>query len=117
MDKWLGRVFHSSISKTEEFKQFARDFKKEVKARLGNKELVLEKCSVGHFLISGFIRNVATGKLAYFSVSDVRFFQDWWNKRILIRSAEHVKDFSGGGNQFCRLVDFRESAERITKES
>jgi hypothetical protein len=117
MNKWMGHIFRSSIRKTEEFKQFARDYKKEVKARLENKEFVLEKYSVGHFIISGFIRNVATGKLAYFSVSDVRFFQDWWYKEVLIRSAKNLKDFSGGMNHYCRLADIKESAERITKES
>ena len=72
---WLGLQFESSSGLTEEFANFARDYKKFL-SRLEGFELV--RFLRGHFYISAFLKNTATGKLAYISSSDVRYFRDEW---------------------------------------
>lgn len=43
------------------------------------------------------------GKYAYFSISDVRFWQNEWYYHILYRSMEHEKDYRGGNNCYTEL--------------
>jgi hypothetical protein len=69
----------------------------------------------GHFFISGFAENLRTGKLVYFSCSDVRFFPDRWYSDILIRTAESTSDFTGGRNHSCTLETIREVALTLTQ--
>lgn len=99
LDSWLGTTFVSSSAKTEQFRQFAQAFRREMKQMLP-KHLSIAAFSVGHFYVSGFIRNGNTGKLAYFSISDVRFWPGEWYTKVLVRTAKSTKDFTGGMNQY-----------------
>ena len=96
IESWLGNSFESSSCLTEEFDSFYKQYRKELKAKLKGFELV--NISRGHFDISGFVKNTATEKLAYFSTSDVRYSPDNWYNNILVRTAQHDKDYSGGRN-------------------
>jgi hypothetical protein len=74
---------------------FKNDWKKEL-ATVG---ATLEAYSVGHFYVSGFFK--LNGQLFYFSISDVRNYSEngHWGS-ILIRTAQHLKDYSGGTNTY-----------------
>uniref|UniRef100_A0A6M3KFX5 Uncharacterized protein n=1 Tax=viral metagenome TaxID=1070528 RepID=A0A6M3KFX5_9ZZZZ len=114
LEDWRGNCFESSSCKTLEFIAFARAFKAYIakKAKLNNLQLV--NVSTGHFYLCGFFFNPRSGKYAYFSTSDVRYSRDaWWNN-VLIRTAQHDKDWTGGGNQYTPLVGIGEMALRLT---
>lgn len=96
---WIGATFVSSSEKTEQFRQFAQAFRRELKQMLP-KHLSIAAFSVGHFYVSGFILNEKTGKLAYFSISDVRFWPGEWYTKVLVRTAKSTTDFTGGSNQY-----------------
>lgn len=110
---WEGTTFVSSSRETEQFTQFARDFRYGLYHLLGEKYKI-EKWLKGHFEVSGFIRNTETDKLAYFSISDVRFFQDRWLNNVLVRTAQDTKDYKGGTNQYTELENIRDLVRRIT---
>ena len=112
MEKWLGNEFQSSSGLTEEFAEFAKDFKKEIKKELQGFELV--NVNRGHFYMSGFVKNITTGKMAYFSTSDVRFFKDEWYYNMLIRTAQHDKDYSGGSNFSADWHNVLDRMEKLT---
>lgn len=109
--KWLKYEFQSSSSKTEEFKQFSRDFKSDLK-KLIKDEAFLRTFRVGHFYVSGFIER--NNKLVYFSISDVRNWHDKWYDNVLVRTAKHTKDWTGGANNFCELKNIAELVLRLT---
>jgi len=96
INKWLDYTFESSSGLTEEFAQFARDFKKEL-IKVIKPDFELINYSRGHFEISGFLKD-KYGKFIYFSTSDVRYFKNEWFNNILIRTAQHDKDYTGGRN-------------------
>ena len=113
MDKllaWAGHEFESSCYKTPEFKKFASDVKRAIKSP----NLAIS-FNVGHFYVSGMVRNAGTGKYAYFSVSDVRFFPDEWKNNVLFRTAEHSADWTGGRNQYCNIQSLVRNLEHITQ--
>lgn len=100
---WYGHSFQSSCYTTPEFAKFARGFKAAIKEQLGpDDELV--SFTRGHFYCSGFVRR--GDRFVYFSISDVRFFGTSWADRILIRTAKHDKDYTGGRNGSIDLQNF-----------
>jgi hypothetical protein len=107
--KYIGTTFESSTVKTKQFKAFSRAFNSDIKEVTKN-DFDIVDWNVGHFDISGFLKFKLNSRLVYFSISDVRHFKDAWHKNILIRTAEHEKDFSGGGNNYATLENFNDRA-------
>lgn len=108
LKKWEDYNFESSSGLTEEFNDFYKDFRKYIKNIIpSNYSLV--KINRGHFYVSGFIKNNDTEKYVYFSCSDVRFSKDEWKNRLLIRTAKHEEDYTGGSNNFTSLDRFNDN--------
>lgn len=110
IEKWRGFDFESSSSLTPEFAAFARDYKKHITAILPA-GASLAAFNRGHFYCSGFIQRGA--KFVYFSMSDVRYQSGSWEKSILVRTAQHVKDYTGGSNNYADLENFTDRVERL----
>ena len=116
IEKWLNHSFESSCSLTPEFASFAKEYKKELAKQLP------ENCEIvawnrGHFDISCFIKNNATGKFLYLSTSDVRYFRNAWYENILIRTAKHEKDYTGGRNDSTDWKGLKRNMERLFVDS
>lgn len=109
---WLGYSFDSSSGLTPEFAAFSLQMKKHLAKTLTGYELV--SYSRGHFYFSAFLKNKETGKLVYVSCSDVRYFRDSWNDDLLIRTAKHDKDYTGGSNCSSTLAKLKEQADKLT---
>lgn len=108
----LKQGFVSSCETTPEFKQFTRTFKSEfgkLLQKLGSTGL---ECNNGHFFIYGFF-NSANGQLWYFSLSDVRDM--FRGGSLLIRTAEHRKDYYGGTNRYADMSSLEEELSRILR--
>ena len=64
---------------------------------------------------SGFLKN-AEGKLVYFRTNDYRYnVCGRWDQRILIRTAESEKDYTGGANHTADLEQLEEEVNRLFK--
>ena len=114
IEKWLDYEFESSSMTTPEFATFAREYKKELTKQLpDNCEIVA--WSRGHFYISCFIKNNTSGRFAYLSTSDVRHFPNEWYNNILIRTAKHEKDYTGGSNDWSDWKNLKRNLERLFK--
>lgn len=96
--KLLSQGFESSSQTTPEFVKYATTFKREVKARLAEIGAELLDFNRGHFYVSGFFKKGE--QVYYFSQSDVRWFS---GDGILVRTAKHTKDYSGGANNYTAL--------------
>lgn len=106
----LKQGFESSAYKTPEFIAFTRTFKSEFKKVLKDLKCSELECSNGHFYISGFF-NSANGQLWYFSLSDVRSM--YRGGSLLVRTAEHRKDYRGGPNRYADMGNLEEELSRI----
>ena len=106
--------FESSIEKTKEFKTFATKFKNVIKSILEetNPNFILDSFNIGHFCVSGFIKNQDNNKFVYFSIYDVRCNNDVLDC-ILLRTAENNKDFTGGNNSYTELENLKLELERL----
>ena len=100
----LRKGFESSSGKTPEFITFCRAFKKyftkELKS-IGATNIVF---SNGHFDITGFFTS-ESGQIYYISLPDVRGAEFKNNYELMYRTAEHYKDYLGGGNQWAEISE------------
>ena len=113
INQWVGKNFESSCSLTPEFQSFHRNIKSFLKKEL--KENFEVDVGRGHFYFSGFAKNKATGKYAYFSASDVRHFPDAWFNNMLVRTAQNDKDYTGGANGSAKILNIKNALMDLTK--
>lgn len=109
VNKFSHVVFKSSCLETPEFKAFFNGFKKALKDDVTNSGMELVNISKGHFYISGFLKKGE--KYVYFSVRDVRGCD--WSRKVLYRTAQSTKDYTGGQNRYCGFGDLVKSCERL----
>lgn len=93
---------------SQEFKDFFKREKKRLTAIFKEKGCTEIKMDYGFNYFSGFF-TAPSGQIYYFSCSDVRHFG---YDRLLIRTAKHYKDWTGGSNQYVGtkksdLMEFR----------
>ena len=111
---WQGYTFDSSSGLTPAFAEFSRIMRLHLKKTLAP-EFELVSYSRGHFYFSAFVKNNATGKLAYISASDVRYSPDAWITGLLVRTAQHDKDYTGGSNDWSTLAGLKDRALYLTR--
>ena len=115
IDKYDGTIIQDDgPCKSIEFKQFAKDLKKELKQI---DEFRLVDVTVGHYYVSGFLEK--EGKYVYFSFDVPRGNQvmdmsktDAFNG-VLIRTAKNPKDYKGGHNNFTNFYRFVEDVNNL----
>jgi hypothetical protein len=93
--------FESSSTKTQQFKDFVSELKKEFKKEIigiGGKDIEFH---VGHFEVSGFFEY--NNQLFYFSFPDVRGSYFSCDVTMMYRTAQHRKDWTGGSNQWVTI--------------
>jgi hypothetical protein len=92
--------FESSTGLTPEFNEFYKTFKREFTKELKSQGATDIKFSRGHFFISGFC--TIDGQIYYFSLPDVRS-SNFRIPKLLYRTAESYKDFTGGMNRYAEI--------------
>jgi len=103
--------FMSSSQKTPQYKTYHRTFKREFTQALesmGCRDIKI--CPPNHFDVTGFF-TAPGGQMWYFSVGDLRLDKE----RMLIRTAKHDKDWTGGGNQWVSMGNELEFLKGISK--
>ena len=114
LEDFKGFEFESSSGLTDEYATFAKMFIQRIKQEGKIEGFTVLNASRGHFEVSGFVQSQRTGKFAYFSISDVRYFPEQWHKNILIRTAQHEKDYTGGVNQSATLENLGQRLTDLT---
>lgn len=107
--KYQGRGIEDDHAyKSEDFKQFARDFRSMLREQLKDIGGYIVKFNVGHYDVSGFIKQGV--RCAYFSYSVPRGQWPIDLERsdalggILVRRARDEHDYYGGSNNFTNLA-------------
>jgi hypothetical protein len=93
--------FESSSTKTPQFKAFVSQFRSEFKKEMKSVGVTDVTFLVGHFDISGFYSY--QGQIYYFSLCDVRGTYIVCEVTMMYRTAEHLKDYRGGSNQWITI--------------
>jgi hypothetical protein len=109
------RNFQTSCSKTPEYIAWHQSFRRAFIKFLQSKGVTrIDIGSPNHFDMSGFF---TLGNQAwYFRIEDIR----WSKNTMLVRTAKHYKDYTGGMNNFVSLADessFIRDFENVTRHS
>lgn len=117
--KWVGFDFnHSGWSTSHEnkstaFEQWVRDTRSDIRTMLKGTGWKLVRWQGNWFIASGFLYNTELDRYVYISVSDIRYWQDAWFNRVLIRTATSDRDYTGGRNQYCAFINIPEKLEEM----
>ncbi len=105
----LAQEFESDSRRTPQYLEFHRTFKREFSKALTS--MGCSKVEIGkpnHFDVSGFFTG-PNEQIWWFRLEDLR-----WNKdTILIRTAKHYKDYTGGPNQWVRTTNIVDGVARL----
>lgn len=110
--------FISSSSVTEQYKSAKRLFRNQMKKLFPDDEIIIGSCP--HFEFTGFIKRGE--KYVYFASGDLRNcgegYRDPFLNSMLVRTAKHDKDWTGGCNNFVKYDDdfserFREKVDSL----
>lgn len=115
MNKWLCKKIEDWGGETSpDYKNFQKDYRKCIRSLCNTNGLELISFSPSHYEFSCFIKNKNSGKMCYMSISDVRYFDNRWFFSILVRTAKHEKDYSGGYNTYCCYDKLAERMLQLT---
>jgi hypothetical protein len=108
--------FESSSFRTPEYLAWHRTFKRAFTKFLESRGMTgIEISKPNHFDLSGFFKDGGHDQIWYFRIEDIR----WSKDRMLIRTAQHYKDYTGGRNQYVPLdgsdLDFKDSFDTVLK--
>ena len=101
MKKYLNYEFSTGCYTGEDYKSFQRKYINYLKTLCKENGWELVNVGKNHYQFSAFFKY--NDKYVYFSISDVRFWQNEWFKHILVRTASHEKDYRGGSNCYTTL--------------
>ena len=104
-------IFSSGGETGTDYKTFENKYRNILKEIANNIDAKLISFSKNHYTFSAFMER--NGNFAYISISDVRNCSNSWRYDILIRRAEHAKDFKGGWNTFTTINTLENSLDQI----
>ena len=108
---YRGVCFASSTYRTEQYIEFEKTCKRELKKQCAERGINLHRFLDNHFEWSAVLEK--EGKFVYVHLSDVRFW-DWYDD-MLIRTMAYANDWHGGSNNKCSFNEIGEVAERLFK--
>ena len=101
LEKYLGYEFSSGCYTGQDYITFQNKYINYLRSMCKKNGWELVNIGRNHYCFTCFIK---TGKkYVYLSISDVRYFQNEWYYNILVRSALHERDYTGGSNQYTKL--------------
>ena len=102
---------------SEDFRQFAKSFRALMKEYAAEQGWLIEKYSVGHYDISGFLTK--DENCIYFSYSPGRYRPidltlSTALRGVMMRTARDTQDHVGGVNNYCSVADIPNTIKRLS---
>lgn len=105
LENYLNYEFSSGGYTGEDYKKFERLYINYLKSLLKENGWELVKVNKNHYEFSAFF--LCNNKYIYFSISDVRFWNNNWYNKILLRTAKNDTDYTGGQNLYTSLPNLK----------
>ena len=115
LEKYLNYEFSSGSYTGEDYKQFERKYINYLKSLCNENGWRFVVAHKNHYEFSAFLE--VDYNFVYFSISDVRFFQNQWYNHILIRNAKSDRDYTGGQNHYTDLPNLKTNILKLIRSS
>jgi hypothetical protein len=102
LEKYIGYDFSSGPYTGKDYLSFQTKYINYLRGICKTNGWELAKVSKNHYCLSAFIKDERSNYV-YLSISDVRFFPNKWYSNVLVRTAKHDKDYTGGNNNYTSL--------------
>ncbi len=106
LEKYLNYEFSTGCYPGEDYKQFQNKYINYLRTLCRQNGWELVNVGRNHYEFTCFVKN-NENKYAYFSISDVRFWQNEWYNHILVRTATSERDYHGGMNNYTSLPNLK----------
>ncbi|MCL2369683.1 MAG: hypothetical protein FWC80_00405 [Firmicutes bacterium] len=115
LNYYHGHEFSSGSYAGKDYLAFQRVYLNHLKKLATANSWELARASKRHYEFSAFIKN-NKNHIVYMSISDVRGVNDQWFKNVLVRTARHEKDYTGGRNNFTSLPNLASKIGQLFEE-
>lgn len=105
LEKYIDYEFSSGCYTGDDYKQFQTEYINYLRSLCKQNGWELVNVGRNHYEFTAFIKR--DSRYVYFSISDVRYWQNEWYKHILIRTANNDKDYTGGNNNYTSLPNLQ----------
>lgn len=113
---WLNREIEDWGGTTsQEYKDFQRQYRSVLKEIGKNINFELHSFSKNHYEFSAVMKSNITNQFYYISISDVRYFRNEWANKILFRTMQYDKDWTGGSNKYSTLQNLSQNLSSLDK--
>lgn len=104
LDKWYDKEIEDWCGETSpEYRNFQMNYRSVLKDISKNIGMELYSFNKNHYDFSAVLRSNVTNQYYYISISDVRTWKNEWADKVLYRTMEHEKDWTGGSNHYSTL--------------
>lgn len=117
LKKFIGYRFSSGGVIGDDFKSFSAELRKHINALCKEHNMEMVSFNRGHYECSGFVKVIDTDSYVYWSISDVRYWNDEWLNKVLYRTATGPKDYRGGQNMYCHLEQLGSSIVSLARRT
>lgn len=114
--KYLNFSFSTGVTTGKDYQSFQTKYIHYLKNLCKDNHWELVNIGRNHYCFSAFIRNLSN-KYIYLSISDVRYFNNYWHNKILIRTAKNERDYYGGVNHYSTLPTLAESISLLLQKA
>ena len=115
LEKYLNYEFSSGCYTGEDYKEFERKYISYLKSLCKENGWKFVVANKNHYEFTAFLE--VDYNFIYFSISDVRFFQNEWYNNILIRTAKSDRDYTGGSNHYTNLKNLVQNIIGVINEN
>jgi len=101
LQKYLDYEFSTGVYTGEDYKKFQNKYINYLRSICKERGWEVVNIGRGHYYFYLFIKEKE--KYIYLSIFDVRYNPNSWYNNILVRTAKHNKDYTGGQNMYTSL--------------
>lgn len=114
IDKFFNKWYNKEIEDwgseiSPEYKNFQTNYRSVIKELCQDIDMNLYSFDKNHYNFSAVIKSNKTNQFYYMSILDVRYWKNEWANKILYRTMEHEKDWTGGSNHYSTLKELAEN--------
>lgn len=110
LNEWYNKQIEDWGSETSpEYKSFQTNYKSVIKELCQDIDMKLYSFDKNHYNFSAVIKSNKINQFYYMSIPDVRYWKNEWANKILYRTMEHEKDWTGGSNHYSTLKELAEN--------
>lgn len=117
LNKWYNKQIEDWGGETSpEYRSFQTNYRSVIKDFCKNIGMELYSFNKNHYDFSAIIKSNITNQFYYISIPDVRYWKNEWANKILYRTMENEKDWTGGSNRYSTLENLSDNLLSLDKQ-